>query len=168
LEDNLDARVKSSMDSDVIHFRSYSIDELEQILESLVSEAFKLKRATGRVVEYCAQLVFERGGDARKAIDLLRVSGEMANEKSEIVSQYIVHIANQKVEKDWIKDMLKSLPMQLGEVILTLSFLARGTNKKTTTREVYNYYLRLKSKDLKRMGARRFLDSINDWRRTVF
>jgi len=74
LEDNLDARVKSSMGSDVIHFRGYSIDELKQILESRLSEAFKPKMVTGRVVEYCAELVFERGGDARKAIDLLRVA----------------------------------------------------------------------------------------------
>jgi len=164
LEDNLDARVKSSMGSDVIHFRGYSIDELKQILESRLSEAFKPKMVTGRVVEYCAQLVFERGGDARKAIDLLRVSGEMANEKSEIVSQYIVLIANQKVEKDWFKDMLKSLSYRSGEVILVVALYTRSIKKKATTREVYNYYLWLKNKNRNpnRIGERRFLDIINE------
>lgn len=161
LEDNLDARVKSSMGSDVIHFQGYSFNELKEILESRVSEAFKPKMVTGNAVGYCAELVSDRGGDARKAIDLLRVSGEMANEYSDIVKQYIVLLANHKVKKDWINDMLKSFPMQLGHIILTVSFIAKEINK-TTTREAYNYYLQLKSKDPKRMGERRFLDIINE------
>lgn len=164
LEDNLDARVKSSMGSNVLHFPSYSMDELKEILEARVSEAFKPKKFTGRVTDYCAELVFERGGDARKAIDLLRVSGEMANEKSEIVSQYIVHIANQKVEKDWFKDMLKSLSYRSGEVILVVALYTRSIKKKTTNREVYNYYLQLKTKNrnLDIIGERRFSDIINE------
>jgi len=164
LEDNLDARVKSSMGSDVIHFPIYSIDELKQILEARVNEAFKPKKITGRVIGYCAELVFDRGGDARKAIDLLRVSGEMANENSEIVSQYIVHTANQKVEKDWIRDMVKSLSYKSGEVILVVALYTRSINKKATTREIYNYYLKLKTKNQNPniIGERRFLDFINE------
>jgi archaeal cell division control protein 6 len=163
LEENLDARVKSSMGSDIIHFPSYSRDELEQILESRVNEAFKPKMVSDRVVKYGVQLISEKGNrDVRKAIDLLRVSGEIANEKVETVSMNIISIANQKVEENWITDILNSLPAQLKVVLFVLTVYSCKIKKKTTTREAYNYYSQVLHNVPKKIGERRFLDIIKE------
>ncbi|MCK4385790.1 MAG: cell division control protein Cdc6, partial [candidate division Zixibacteria bacterium] len=163
LDDGLDARVKSSMGSEMLVFSSYSRKELGKILESRVEDAFVEGVLENGVVDFCAELVAEKGGDARKAVDLLRVSGEIANEKGSKVTRGCVEAALRRVEKDWVHDLLMSLAPQTAVVAYLLAFVTARTEKKITTREIYDVYKKAElEKGMKKVGERRVLEIINE------
>lgn len=74
-EYDLDDRVKSRMGSSEIHFMPYSEDEVFGILQDRAKKAFKTK-PDNDVLKHCAELASSDHGDARRALDLLRVAGE--------------------------------------------------------------------------------------------
>lgn len=164
LEDGLDARVRSSMGSETIVFPSYSRDEIRMILECRVGQAFKEGVLEEGVLDYCAGIVAETGSDARKAVDLLRVSGEIANENRSKVTRKSVQAALERVEKDWIHDILRSIPNQSAVVVYLLAFTSvrRQGNKITTKNFLETYRIAKLDKGMKRLGERRVLDIINE------
>jgi cell division control protein 6 len=166
---NLDARVRSSMGSEMIIFSSYSKKELREILNSRLSEAFKPDVVEEGVCDYCANVVDVMGSDARKAIDLLRVGGEIANEKKSNVTIPCVNEALERVEKDWEQEILDDLPYN-SAVILGFISLLTLEKEKVSTRELYDAYKkarmewrgRASRKEQKKLGERRVLDVVND------
>ena len=171
LEDNLDGRVRSSMGGEMVMFPSYSRKELKEILDRRLSDAFKPDVVEEGVPDYCAELTAEKGGDARKAIDLLRVSGEIANEKESKVTTSCVKKALERVEKDWEEEILNDLP---GHSAVILGFIAVLTleKEKISTRELYDSYRKAPSewlgphapseKILKKLSERRVSGIVNE------
>ena len=165
LDDNLDARVKSSMGSEAIMFPPYSKEELFDILISRREEAFVPGGFDEDCVDWCAELISEKTGDARKALDLMRVSGEIANEKGHRVTIDCVNMAINLVEKEWIWEELKALPMRTAFILNIIALLSLKKDK-VSTRELYDIYRRMKiPKKLWRvqgMSERRILDILVD------
>ena len=124
LEDNLDARVKSSMGNVRVMFPAYSKGELADILYSRLSDGFRQGAVVDGVVEYCAELVSSRSGDARRAIDLLRVSGEVANERGCRVGLGCVEEARSRVEQEWVDELLGDLPLNSALIIACIALLS--------------------------------------------
>lgn len=86
--DDLDERVKPSMGSEVVNFPTYKREELKDILAARAEESFEHGALGEGVINLCADLVSKEFGDARRAVDLLRVSGEVAAEsKSSAVTR---------------------------------------------------------------------------------
>jgi len=163
LDDNLDARVKSSMGSESIFFGGYTQEGLEEILKSRVDEAFKPNKVTNEVVSHCAQVAAEAGGDARRAIDLLRIGGENTNAAYGKVTRDSIKNANKDAENGAIIEILRSLPREAELVAFLLAIYSLNTEKTVTTREFYRYYSRMNfGEGLKQLGQRRVLDIIND------
>jgi cell division control protein 6 len=77
-EYDLDDRVKSRMGSSEIHFTPYSQDNVFGILKDRSLKAFKIPIDDG-ILNYCAQIASFDHGDARRALDLLRVAGEQCD-----------------------------------------------------------------------------------------
>jgi len=164
LEERLDSRVKSSMGSEMIHFGGYSGIELEQILRSRVGVAFKRGFVDEGVVELCASLVSEHSGDARKAIDLLRVSGELANKRKSKVNPKCVHGALELVEKDYLWEMLKGLASYMKSVVMTIAFLTVKGGE-FSTQDLYKQYnkpVSAKSDEENHLSERRILDLVTE------
>jgi len=162
LED-LDGRVKSSMGSEMILFPSYSIEELKEVLSHRLDAAFKPGVVEDEAVECCAVFASLKTCDARKAIDLLRVSGEIANEQKGKVTLDCVLDAVPRVEKDWVRNMLKSLPIYSASILGYIAFLTLKMGK-ISTGELYGVYRRGKvgGSQLKKLSERRVLDIVND------
>ena len=76
--DSIDPRVKSSLSEEEILFPPYNAIQLQDILRRRAEEAFKPGVVGEGVIEKCAAYAAREHGDARRAIDLLRVSGELA------------------------------------------------------------------------------------------
>ncbi len=142
----LDPRVLSSLSEEEAVFRPYLADELYDILLERANMAFidgALKEAPLRL---CAALAAGEHGDARRALDLLRVSGELAErESAPQVTESHVRAAQQKIEQDRVVEVLKSLPVHskillVGTYILT-SHLAEGA----ITGDLYEVYSELSS-----------------------
>ncbi len=79
LTDRLDPRVRSSLGEENVFFPSYTDDELRDVLRSRVKTAFVEGAVTEEAVDTCAELSVHDGhGDARRALELLRSAGRVA------------------------------------------------------------------------------------------
>jgi len=76
--ENLSARVRSTLAETEIHFAPYDAAELRAILEQRATEAFESGALSDDVIPLTAALVASNTGSARRAIDILRTAGEMA------------------------------------------------------------------------------------------
>jgi len=174
--DNLDARVKSSLSEEEIVFLPYNALQLQDILKDRSILAFKENALNEEVIPRVAALAAREHGDARRALELLRFSGEIAErEKSDKVYSEHVDKANKKLEKNRIIDVIKSQPKQFQLVtyaIIKTSIKEKHnliTNKKmqviepTTTGEVFDYYIKLTKKlNIPSLTMRRVSDIITE------
>ncbi len=120
----LDARVFSGLRDEEIFFPPYSVEELKVILRERVKEAFVEGAVSDEVINYIAARAGGEHGDARRAVDLLRVAGEIAErEGSDAITISHVEEAAASVERDKVKEAISSLPIHEKLVLLSvLSF----------------------------------------------
>lgn len=140
--DNLDPRVKSSLGEEEIIFPPYNALQLQDILKERAEKAFKDEVLEEGVIAKCAAYAAREHGDARRALDLLRVAGEIAERESNkrILLQHI-DLANSKIEKDKMLDIIETEPKQFQLVLHSIMNLAdQKGNQDIFTGEVYNCY----------------------------
>src|SRR3989344_3829236 len=111
--DNLDPRVRSSLGEEELVFSPYNALQLQDILRERAEKAFKEGVLEEGVIAKCAAYAAREHGDARRALDLLRVAGEIAErENKKKISLEHIDIANQKIEKDKMLEIIESEPKQ--------------------------------------------------------
>ena len=97
---NIDARVKSSLSEEELVFPPYNALQLQDILRERSKKAFREEFLEPGVVEKCAAYAAREHGDARRALELIRVSGELAErENSDFVDIEHLDKAETKIEK---------------------------------------------------------------------
>lgn len=151
--DNIDSRVKSSLSEEEIIFHPYNALQLQEILNSRAKVAFKENVLEKGVVEKCAAYAAREHGDARRALDLLRIAGELAERdgKQKVDFGYI-DAANEKIEKDKILEIVETNPRQFQLVLYSILQLNKIKNDKNEaidrffTGDVYNIYQDMCSK----------------------
>ncbi|HVL86713.1 MAG TPA: ORC1-type DNA replication protein [Candidatus Thermoplasmatota archaeon] len=141
----LDARVTSSLGEEEIIFPPYDAAQLQDILKQRAGVAFKEGMLENAVIPLCAALAAQEHGDARRALDLLRVSGEIAErESARRVSEQHVRRAQNKIEIDRVTEVVRTLPMQSKLVLLSVILGEEHTQRKgLTTGESYDTYREL-------------------------
>jgi cell division control protein 6 len=137
----LDPRVKSSLGEEEIIFPPYDANQIRDILQERAKMAFKPGVLEESVIPLCAAYAAQEHGDARRALDLLRVSGELA-ERSKAPKVLEVHVkqAQEKIETDRIVEVVKTLPSQSKLVLLSAVLLNNNAEGNITTGEAYNIY----------------------------
>ncbi len=165
LED-LDPRVRSSLSEEEIVFPPYNALQLQDILNKRAKMAFKEGVLQQGVISKCAAFAAREHGDARRALDLLRISGELA-ERGGDKKILLKHIdgANEKIEKDKILDVISTEPKQFQLVLHSIIGLAeKQKNDPIFTGDVYNFYQDLCSKNrLEVLTQRRVGDIIQEF-----
>jgi cell division control protein 6 len=143
--DLLDPRVQSSLGEEEIIFPPYNAEQLKDILYARVEKAFNDSVLGDAVIPLCAALAASEHGDARRALDLLRVSGEIAERSgSKKVSEEHVRQATEKLEVNRVAEVVKTLPLQSKIVLSSVLILSRERSKRRfSSGEVYNMYRRL-------------------------
>ncbi len=140
----LDPRVISSLSEEEIIFPPYNAEQLKDILEQRAKLAFYEGVLDEEVIPYCAALAAQEHGDARKALDLLRVSGEIAEkENADRVTKEHVKKAVKKIESDHIAEAVRTLPTQSKVLLFGMVLLTESGYRKFTTGEVYAVYRNL-------------------------
>lgn len=162
---DLDPRVKSSLAEEDLNFPSYNALQLQDILIERSSGAFKENVISEGVIEKCAAYAAREHGDARRALDLLRVAGELAERKNDLQVK-IKHIdeAESKIENDLVVEVINTLPKQSQLTLLAIFNLyeTKG-NEKFFTGDVYEVYNELCVKcGLKPLTQRRLSDLISE------
>ena len=145
----LDPRVKSSLGEENMIFNPYDARQLQDILQHRVDIALKAGAIAEDVLPLCAALAAQEHGDARRALDLLRVSAELAERKNapKITSRH-VRLAQNKIEIDRVKEVVRTLPNQSKLILFSVLLIEKqnkkaGTTQVMTTGEVYEVYKEL-------------------------
>ena len=135
-KERLDPRVISSLGEEEIVFTNYTVEQLKKILEDRIQLALIKGAIEESAINLCAAMAGREHGDARRAIDLIRVAGEIAErEQSNIVKEEHVRKAAQKIEEDKETTALRSYPLH--EKLLIIAVMkASGLS----TGEIYSAY----------------------------
>ncbi len=155
---NLDPRVKSSLSEEEILFHPYNATQLQDILRNRAEKAFKEDILTSGVIEKCAGLAAQEHGDARRALDLLRVAAEISErENSEKIEEKHVDMAESKIDSDRIVEIVKSQPRQSQAVLWSIL----KTEGEVHTGDIFSVYEKLCLENgLKPLTQRRVSDLI--------
>lgn len=135
----LDPRVLSSLSEEEIVFSPYTVEELKGILKERAREGFHRGTVKEAAINLCAAIAGSEHGDARRAVDLLRVAGEVAErEGADFVDEKHIRIAEQKIEQDTATEALRSLAVH--EKIIMYSIML---SEKGSTGDIFDKYKEL-------------------------
>jgi cell division control protein 6 len=159
----LDPRVLSSLSEEEIVFKPYDASELQDILLDRTSAAFMSGVLFDGTVGLCAALAAAEHGDARRALDLLRVAGELAERKgSSIIDEAHIRLAEKRIEHDRVLEALNNLPPH-SKLVLCSVYLLGKAKINCATGDIYEIYCELCEKSgLAPLTQRRVSGLINE------
>lgn len=156
----LDSRIRSSLSEEELTFPPYNAIQLQEILKQRANIAFKPDSIDEGVIEKCAAYAAQSHGDARRALELLRVAGEIA-ERNGFNKVMITHIddAEEKIEQDRIIELVKNQPQHFQITLYSIILLSRSN--KLFTGDIFENYKRICSRQgIRTLTQRRFSDII--------
>jgi cell division control protein 6 len=144
LKEFLDSRVFSSLSEEEIVFNPYNAEELRNILLERAKMAFYEGTLSDGALSVCAALAAAEHGDARRALDLLRVAGEVAERKGvNVVVEEHVREAEKRIEHNRVIEALKNLTLHSKIVVLSIYHLKQAEVLRAITGEIYEVYVEL-------------------------
>jgi cell division control protein 6 len=163
-KDFLDPRVLSSLSEEELVFPPYNAPQLCDILKQRADIAFVENALEETVIPICAGLAAQEHGDARRALDLLRVSGELADrEEADRVAERHVKQAQAKIETDSMIECISTLPTQSKVVLYCMLILDQSGQNIFTSGEVTRIYTEIAPRiDLDVLTHRRITDLISE------
>lgn len=160
--EQLDPRVKSSLSEEELIFPPYNAEQICSILQQRSSKAFNENSLEGGLIEKCAGFAAREHGDARRALELLRVAGEIAErENQEVVKIEHLDKAEDKIERDRILDIVATQPRQFQVALFSILQACKDRQPGVFTGEIYLLYERLCAQTgLRPLTQRRISDVI--------
>jgi len=160
--DTLDPRVKSSLSEEELIFPPYNAVELQDILRQRSKMAFGSEILDSGVIEKCAALAAQEHGDARRALDLLRVAAELAERNNEDkVTLSHVDRAQDKIDIDRVVEIVKNQPRQ--SQLVMWAILSMDKKNMETSDVISAYTERCKKNGFKPLTQRRISDLISEY-----
>jgi len=163
----LDSRVTSNLDEEeAIVFHPYNANELADILKLRAEIAFHEGIIEEGVIKLCAGLAAREHGDARKALQLLRKAGEIAerNQNKKVLEKHVEN-AQKDIDKDHIVEYMLSMPLQAQLTLSAIYLLSKYTREHIiTSGDIYEVHSELTNKipGVKQLTHRRISDYINE------
>jgi len=164
--DNLDPRVKSSLSEEELVFPSYNALQIQDILKKRSIDAIKPDILGEDVIPKCAAYAAREHGDARRALELLRVAVELAERKNtNKVTITELDEAEEKIEKDRVLDIVTTHPKQFQLVLYSILLISdQKKNQNVFTGDIYLLYKDLCVKtNLRPLTQRRVSDVIAEF-----
>jgi cell division control protein 6 len=164
--DCLDPRILSSLGEEYIVFPSYDAGELRDILTKRAIIAFHESVLKEDVIPLCAAIAAKEHGDARKALQLLRKAGELAERaQSKSVNSKYVEKAQDDLEKDHIMEYIKGMPLQ-AQLVLTAVYLISkySSDHIITSGDIYEVHSEIRGliPGVRQLTKRRISDYISE------
>lgn len=137
----LSPKIKSRLGEEKLVFPPYNVEQLKDILYNRAEIAFDEGVLDDDVIPYCAALSAQEMGDARRALELMRISAEIAERQgdSKITSAH-VKSARSKIEVDAIVEVIKTLTIQSKILLLGIIKNTEDGNPTMTTGDTYSSY----------------------------
>jgi cell division control protein 6 len=141
LKEFLDPRVFSSLSEEEMVFGPYDAGELRNILLERSKLSFYDGCLSEAALSVCSALAAAEHGDARRALDLLRVAGEVAERYgSKVIAEEHVRDAEKHIEHNRVVEALKNLTLHSKLVVLSVYHLSKVSGISATTGEIYDIY----------------------------
>jgi archaeal cell division control protein 6 len=136
----VDSRVKSSLSEEELVFTPYDANQLTDILAVRAQAAFAEGALDQAVIPKCAASAAKEHGDARRALNLLRMAGEIAERAgSRRVEAEHVDLARDKLDTETLVEFVRNQPLQSKAVLYSIIELKR-TTPEFTTGDIYEKY----------------------------
>ncbi len=163
-KDFLDPRVLSSLSDEELVFPPYNAPQLCDILLQRAEASFVENALDEGVIPLCSALAAQEHGDARRALDLLRVSGELADRAdTDKVTEEHVKTAQAKIESDSMIECVSTLPTQSKVILYCMLLLDQTGQNIFTSGEVSRIYQDIAPKiDIDVLTYRRITDLISE------
>lgn len=141
--ESVGSRALSSFTPEDVHFNDYDANQLQAILRKR-QDAFYDGVLDDDVIPLAAAFAAQTHGDARKAIDLMRVAGELAERKGDDrVREEHVREAQDKVEKNRVLEVVRGISTQKKLCLYATAAVAAesedGSARSTTGYRVYQF-----------------------------
>lgn len=162
--DQLNERVKSSLREEEFVFQPYDANQLREIMNHR-RDAFRDGVLTGDVIPLTAAFAAQEHGDARKAIEILRHAGELAErQSSEEVREEHVRDAQEWAEIDRFEELLRGSTTQVKFILYALALLTEENEKSefSTSRIYERYTVTAESLDAKILGEHRVYELLKE------
>jgi len=138
LKEFLDPRVFSSLSEEEMVFRPYDASELRNILLERSRISFHEGSLSEAALSICSALAAAEHGDARRALDLLRVAGEVAERQgAKTITEEHVRDAEKNIEHNRVVEAVTNLTLHSKLVLLSVYHLSKSS---ATTGEIYDVY----------------------------
>ncbi|MBI1663717.1 MAG: AAA family ATPase [Nitrosopumilus sp.] len=159
-EFNLDDRVISRIGTSEIYFDSYSQSDVLKIIRNRAKKSF-LEKIDVDVLQYCANISSEEHGDARRAIDLLRTSGEIAGIENKKISKKHIDEAVSQLQKNQITTIISGGSYHFRLACAALSRLTYVNDEGWhSTSELFKQYQKIISSETRQISYRRFSEML--------
>lgn len=158
----IDDRVRSRIGTSEVFFEPYNQQAVLAILKDRAAKAFS-QPVDFDILQYCAYQSSQQHGDARRAIDLLRVAAELAGKNGERLSTTHVDAALARLQRDRVSTTLSSASfhLKLAAVALArISYLTQEVWQSTST--VYNQYRLILQEGIKPLTYRRIAELLTE------
>ncbi|SDY15704.1 cell division control protein 6 [Halobellus clavatus] len=110
--EDIDGRAESSFNPRDVYFPDYDANQLREILENR-RDAFRQDALEDDVIPLVAAFAAQSHGDARKAIDLFRGAGDLADERrDEVVTEDHIRESQEEIDKDRSLKLVEGLTTQ--------------------------------------------------------
>ena len=141
--ESVGSRALSSFTPEDVHFDDYDANQLQSILRRR-QDAFYDDVLDEDVIPLAAAFAAQTHGDARKAIDLMRVAGELAEREGDAgVREEHVREAQDKVEKNRVLEVVRGISTQKKLCLYATAAVAAETDdesaRSTTGYRVYQF-----------------------------
>ena len=144
---HLDPRVSSRLSQEDIVFHPYVATEIQNILSERASMGIKEEVLDEGVIRLCSALAAQEHGDARRALDLLRISVQKAEQRAQgRVDTKHVRLAQSQLEYDQVTPVIKTLPLHQKLVLFSICLNEENGLRNISTGEVYRTYAEACSK----------------------
>jgi cell division control protein 6 len=129
--ESVGSRALSSFTPEDVHFDDYDANQLQAILRRR-QDAFFDDVLEDDVIPLASAFAAQTHGDARKAIDLMRVAGELAErEGDDRIREVHVREAQDKVEKNRVLEVVRGISTQKKLCLFATAAVAAQTSDST-------------------------------------
>ncbi|WP_206662519.1 orc1/cdc6 family replication initiation protein [Halorubrum sp. BOL3-1] len=127
--EDIDGRAESSFNPRDVYFPDYDANQLREILENR-RDAFRQDALNDDVIPLVSAFAAQSHGDARKAIDLFRGAGDLADERGdEVVTEDHVRESQEEVDKDRSLKLVEGLTTQKKISLYATAAVANHSNR---------------------------------------
>jgi cell division control protein 6 len=158
----IDDRVRSRIGTSEVFFEPYKPQAVLAMLKDRAQNAFS-EPIDSATLQYCADQTSKEHGDARRAIDLLRIAAEIAGKAGDKINKKHIVDAVGQLQKDRISTTLSSACYHLKLAAAALARISYFTDEVWhSTSTLYDQYRHILSQDGKQLTYRRFSELLTE------